>query len=50
MSDKDLEDKLRNAAAEWNSRHDISPLIGAIWALDRSEDVSKLAALTAPSA
>jgi 2-methylcitrate dehydratase PrpD len=48
MSDKDLEDKLRNAADAWSSRHDISPLIDAIWALDRSEDVSKLAALTVP--
>ena len=48
MSDKDLEDKLRAAAADWNPRHDIAPLIGAIWALDQSEDISKLAARTVP--
>jgi 2-methylcitrate dehydratase PrpD len=46
MSDKDLEEKLRTAVAGWNPRHDIAPLIDAIWALDRSEDTSKLAALT----
>ncbi len=48
MSDKDLEDKLREAAAGWNPRHDIAPLIDAIRRLDRSEDVSRLAALTVP--
>ena len=46
MSDKALEDKLRDAAAGWNPRHDIAPLIDAVWALDKSEDISKLAALT----
>ena len=48
MSDKDLEEKLRTAAAGWNPRHDIAPLLDAIWQLDRSEDVAKLAALTVP--
>jgi 2-methylcitrate dehydratase PrpD len=48
MTDKDLEDKLRNAAAGWNPRHDIAPLIDAIWQLDKSNDISKLAALTVP--
>jgi len=48
MSDKDLEEKLRAAAAGWNPRHDIEPLIGAIWRLDESEDVSKVASLTVP--
>ncbi len=48
MSDKDLEQKLRDAALSWNPRHDIAPLIGAIWALDKSDDISKLAALTVP--
>src|SRR5271155_97781 len=48
MSDKDLEEKLRGAAAGWNPRHDVAPLIDAIWALDKSEDISKLAALTVP--
>jgi 2-methylcitrate dehydratase PrpD len=48
MSDRDLEDKLRDAAAGWNPRHDIAPLIEAIWRVDESEDVSKLAAMTLP--
>jgi 2-methylcitrate dehydratase PrpD len=48
MTDQDLEDKLRTAAAGWNPRHDVTPLIEAIWALDNSEDVAKLAALTVP--
>ena len=50
MSDKNLEDKLQDAAATWNPSHDIAPLIGAIWSLDGSEDVSQLAALTVPKA
>jgi len=49
MSDKELEDKLRTAAAGWNPRHNISPLIDAIWTLDKSNDVSELAALTVPA-
>jgi 2-methylcitrate dehydratase PrpD len=48
MSDTDLEDKLRMAAAGWNPRHDIEPLIGAIWNLDSNENVAKLAALAVP--
>jgi 2-methylcitrate dehydratase PrpD len=48
MSDKDLEDKLRTSAAGWNSRHDIAPLIDAVWALEKSADVSKLASLVVP--
>jgi 2-methylcitrate dehydratase PrpD len=48
MSDKDLEAKLRDSAADWNPGHDITPLIDAIWNLDRSADVAKLAALTVP--
>lgn len=43
MSDKDLEDKLRTAAAAWNPRHDIAPLIEAVWALDEATDVAGLA-------
>ncbi|MGA7790713.1 MAG: MmgE/PrpD family protein [Xanthobacteraceae bacterium] len=50
MSDRDLVDKLRTAAADWNPRHDIAPLIEAIWAVEDSSDVSKLAALTVPRA
>ncbi|MGC2592415.1 MAG: hypothetical protein WA425_10885, partial [Xanthobacteraceae bacterium] len=48
MTDRDLEDKLRNAAAGWNPRHNVAPLIAAIWDLDKVEDVSKLAALVVP--
>jgi 2-methylcitrate dehydratase PrpD len=48
MSDRDLENKLRDAAASWNPRHDIAPLIEAIWRVDESEDVSRLAATTVP--
>jgi 2-methylcitrate dehydratase PrpD len=48
MSDNDLEDKLRDAAAGWNPNHDIAPLIDAIWQLDKSGDIAGLAALTVP--
>jgi len=48
MTDGDLEEKLRTAAASWNSDHDIAPLIDAIWRLDANDDVSRLAALTVP--
>jgi 2-methylcitrate dehydratase PrpD len=48
MSDRDLEDKLRVAASGWDSRHDIAPLIDAVWALDKSADVSGLASLAVP--
>ena len=48
MSDKDLENKLRDAAAIWNPRHDIAPLIDAIWRVDQSDDIAKLAAMTVP--
>jgi 2-methylcitrate dehydratase PrpD len=48
MSDKDLEDKLRTSAAGWDPRHDIGPLIDAVWALEKSADVSKLASLAVP--
>ncbi len=50
MSDRDLEEKLSSAAAGWNPQHDIAPLIEAIWRLDESEDVSRLASLTVPRA
>ncbi len=48
MSDRDLEDKLRDAAAGWNPGHDVAPLIDAIWRLDDSGDIAGLAALTVP--
>jgi 2-methylcitrate dehydratase PrpD len=50
MSDADLEQKLCEAASAWNPRHDIAPLIDALWHLDATEDASKLAALTVPAA
>jgi 2-methylcitrate dehydratase PrpD len=48
MSDADLEGKLRTTAAGWDARHDIAPLIDAVWALDKSSDVSRLASLAVP--
>jgi 2-methylcitrate dehydratase PrpD len=48
MSDADLEDKLRKVAAGWDPRHNVAPLIDAIWALDNSADVSALALLAIP--
>ena len=48
LADHDLEGKLRTAAAGWDPRHDITPLIDAIWALDQSADVTKLVALAVP--
>jgi 2-methylcitrate dehydratase PrpD len=47
MSDQDLEQKLRASAAINDPRHDVQPLIDAVWALDRSSDVAGLAALAA---
>jgi 2-methylcitrate dehydratase PrpD len=48
MSDRDLEDKLRIAAAGAIPGNDIAPLIKAIWQLDESKDIAKLASLTVP--
>ena len=48
MSDKDLEAKLRTSAVGWDPRHNIAPLIDAVWALEDSLDVSGLAAMAAP--
>jgi 2-methylcitrate dehydratase PrpD len=48
VSDRDLEEKLRAIADTWCPGYDARPLIDAIWSLDRSDDVSKLAALTVP--
>jgi 2-methylcitrate dehydratase PrpD len=50
MSDKDLEAKLRDAAAGWNPGYAITPLVDAIWQLDKSDDIAGLAALTVPRA
>jgi 2-methylcitrate dehydratase PrpD len=48
LSDKDLEEKLRTAAAGWNPLYDVAPLIDAIWAINKSADASKLASLAVP--
>jgi 2-methylcitrate dehydratase PrpD len=48
LSDDDLEEKLRAAAAGWDPHYDVVPLIDAIWALDKTADVSKLASLAVP--
>lgn len=42
LSDRDLEDKLRVAAEGWNAKHDIAPLIEAVWSLDVCPDASSL--------
>ena len=48
MSDSDLEAKWRSAAAGWDPRYDVGPLIDAIRALDKRADVSRLASLAVP--
>jgi 2-methylcitrate dehydratase PrpD len=48
LSDGDLEQKLRTVAASWNPRHDVQPLIDAVWSLEKSRDVSGLASLAVP--
>jgi 2-methylcitrate dehydratase PrpD len=46
LSDSDLEEKLRTAASGWDPRYDAAPLIDAIWSVEASVDVSKLASMT----
>jgi 2-methylcitrate dehydratase PrpD len=48
IDDKDLEQKLRTAAADWDPRRDVTPLVDAIWTLDSRADVSGLASLAVP--
>jgi len=48
LSDDDLEGKLRAAAASWDARYDVAPLIDAVWTLDKRPDVSNLASLAVP--
>jgi 2-methylcitrate dehydratase PrpD len=48
MSDRDLEAKLRTAAAGWDPKADVTPLLDAIWRIDESADVSGLASLAVP--
>ena len=48
LSDDDLEDKLRMLAAGWDPHWDATPLIDAIWTLDKAADASRLASLATP--
>jgi 2-methylcitrate dehydratase PrpD len=48
MSDADLEQKLRTVAASWQPKADVGSLIDAVWSLDKSDDVSRLASLAVP--
>jgi 2-methylcitrate dehydratase PrpD len=48
LSDHDLEDKLRMLAAGWDPHWDATPLINAIWTMDKAADASKLASLATP--
>ena len=50
MTDRDLEDKLREAAAHALPRNDIAALIEAIWTLDDCADIGKVTALAVPQA
>lgn len=49
LKDSDIERKLIDEARSWRATHDIAPLIEAVWALDKSDDVSTLAAMTVPA-
>ena len=49
LKDAEIEGKLRDEARRWELDQDIQPLIDAVWALDRSEDVSSLLALAVPT-
>jgi 2-methylcitrate dehydratase PrpD len=48
MSDRDLEEKLRAIADAWQPKHEVRPLIDAVWKLDECEDASAVLALTTP--
>ena len=48
MSDRDLEGKLREAAAHVIPHNDVAALIEAIWTLDGCPDIATLPALTVP--
>jgi 2-methylcitrate dehydratase PrpD len=49
LKDAEIEQKLTDEAKSWRPGHDIRPLIDAVWALDKSGDVSNLAAMTVPT-
>jgi 2-methylcitrate dehydratase PrpD len=48
LKDKEIEQKLLDEAKSWRPDHDVRPLIEAVWSLDKSSDVSALAAMTVP--
>ena len=48
LKDVEIERKLLDEAKSWRPGHDMQPLIDAVWALDKSGDVSNLAAMTVP--
>jgi len=48
MTDRDLEDKLRAAAAHAIPRNDVAALIEAIWTLEDCPDIARLPALAVP--
>jgi hypothetical protein len=48
LKDGEIEQKLLDEAKSWRRQHDMRPLIDAVWALDKSSDVSTLAAMTVP--
>jgi 2-methylcitrate dehydratase PrpD len=48
LSDHDLENKLRTAAAGWDSNYNATPLIDAVWSIDKLADVSGLMPLVVP--
>jgi 2-methylcitrate dehydratase PrpD len=48
LKDAEIERKLLDEAKSWRPHHDMRPLIDAIWTLDKSGDVSNLAAMTVP--
>ena len=45
LKDAEIEGSCAPRPTSWQPGHDIQPLIDAVWALDKSEDVSSLAAL-----
>jgi 2-methylcitrate dehydratase PrpD len=50
MTDRDLEDKLREAAAQAIPRNDVAALIEAIWTVEDCADIAKVTALAVPQA
>jgi 2-methylcitrate dehydratase PrpD len=49
LKDSEIERKLLDEAKSWRPSHEVQPLIDAVWTVDKSADVSKLAAMTVPT-